>query len=133
MERTLLYYPTIDIPDMKWLYSSLLYSDKVSSIVPFSDSGDKRFPKLLKYLIDENQYKPIFIEKLLSRSSNDFYEFENFFIKTTSSQEFQSALNNEKSLSYKNYDTLYGGKMTNNIAQHLKASNLIKKKDDDVY
>lgn len=133
MERTLLYYPTIDIPNMKWLYSSILYADKVSSIVPFNDINDNRFPDLLKYLVDQEQYKPIFIERLLSSYNTEFNEFEEFFISTTSSDEFQVKLKNGKGLSYQHYDKLYSGKMTYRINQYMREAGLIKSTVGDVF
>ena len=133
MERTLLYYPTIDIPNMKWLYSSILYADKVSSIVPFYDINDNRFPDLLKYLVEKEQYKPIFIRRLLNAYNDEFEEFEEIFISTTSSEEFKRTLNNDKSLSYQHYDTLYGGKMTYRINQYMRETGLIKSTNGDVY
>ena len=48
MERTLLYYPTIELPKESWLRQALLYSDKVSSILPFKDND--RLPNTAKYL-----------------------------------------------------------------------------------
>lgn len=34
MNRTILYYPTINIPNDEWLRHALLYYDQVSSIIP---------------------------------------------------------------------------------------------------
>lgn len=130
MERTLLYYPTIDIPRMDWLYSGLLYSDKVSSIVPFQEIGDKRFPETLKYLADENQYKPIFIQELLSNYNDDFLEFEEHFISTTKSDAFCKLNEKKRKISGPYFGELYHQKLTGNILTYLKARGLIKRNTD---
>ena len=55
INRTLLYYPSINIPDDAWLKTALLYSDKISSIVP----EDINISDHLEYLKQEEQYLPI--------------------------------------------------------------------------
>ena len=130
MERTLLYYPTIDIPSIDWLYSGLLYSDKISSIVPFWDIDDERFPSTLKYLVDENQYKPIFIQRVLSRYNKDFKEFEDYFISTISSDEFCKLNQKKNEITGDHFEQLYNQKLTDNIRFYLENRGLIKRKND---
>ena len=125
MERTLLYYPTIDIPHMDWMYSGLLYADKLSSIVPYWGIEDEKFPATLKYLNDENQYKPIFIQDLLSRNHTDFKEFEDLFITTISSKEFKEKNEKKKKVSGAQFEKLYNQKLTDNIRRHLIDEKLI--------
>lgn len=73
MSRTLLYYPTFQIPSEQWLKDGLLYWDEVGSIVP------KRFKQVidtpdLRYLSDEGIYRR-FDPKLLLQ---DYRMSENF-------------------------------------------------------
>lgn len=66
MTRTILYYPTIAIPNPRWLRHALFYFDKVASIVPqvlFNrDTRKWHVPALtpeLEYLHKEGVYEPI--------------------------------------------------------------------------
>lgn len=100
MNRTILYYPTIDIPRNDWLRHSLLYWDEVSSIVP--KSWDDRFlinlsPEI-HYLLDEGQFRPIKPEDLISKGDN-WQEFENFqqeFQECVSSPNFRKFINDRR-------------------------------------
>lgn len=93
MNRTILYYPTIDIPTNSWLRHSLLYWDEVSSIVP--KSWDERMLLELSpdihYLIDEGQFRPIKPEDLIMGRDNwdAFEQFQNEFKEIVSSARFQ--------------------------------------------
>ena len=71
MKRTILYYPTISIPDGEWLRRALFYFDEVASIVPqvvyFSgETGDLHVPLSaeLEYLRAEGVFRPVPPEKL---------------------------------------------------------------------
>jgi hypothetical protein len=60
--RTILYYPTIVIPDGLWLRQALLYFDNVGSIVPDELSwgwrhGGSQMPEHMKMLEGEGEYK----------------------------------------------------------------------------
>ena len=57
MAQTILYYPTINIPNENWLKNALLYWDNISSIVPYEDYYNLS-PHLL-YLQSCEIYKPI--------------------------------------------------------------------------
>jgi hypothetical protein len=76
MERILLYYPSINIPDGNWLRNSLLYTDKVSSIIPFIDMNDERLNDDMKILFDEGQYQPISVFNELNPSHKEFPKFQ---------------------------------------------------------
>lgn len=94
MNRTILYYPTIDIPTNSWLRNALLYWDEVSSIVPKS-WDEKLLMELspdIQYLMDEGQFRPIKPEDLISKSDRweVFEEFQNEFKEIVSSGEFRS-------------------------------------------
>lgn len=91
MERILLYYPSINIPDGDWLRSSLLYTDKVASIYPFNSINDKRLNFDTRTLYDKGLYKPFFVlEELYSSKPNpELEKFENNFLKVAQSKEFK--------------------------------------------
>lgn len=129
MSRILLYYPTIDIPKEKWLYSGLLYSDKVSTIVPFFNTNHHLFPDDLSLLEDQGEYEPMLIEKFLLRK--EFEEFKSFFINSIESKEFQAISERKANLSGRNLDyILYNLKMTEEIIDYLSGSGLIIKQNN---
>lgn len=75
MRRTILYYPSIVIPDGTWLKKSLLYWDEVSSIVPREvEYGVTHNDDLLQYLRDEGEYRPTYPDQLMDHEI--FREFE---------------------------------------------------------
>jgi len=78
MERILLYYPTIEFPKEKWLKQALLYSDKVSSILPYRD--ESKFPESIKYLHWKNEYSPIYIEDVIESNLTEYKNFADKFI-----------------------------------------------------
>lgn len=73
MAQTILYYPTINIPNKNWLKNALLYWDNISSIVPYEDYYNLS-PHLL-YLQSCEIYKPVYPRDLFeSIYVNDFKE-----------------------------------------------------------
>jgi len=94
MNRTILYYPTIDIPRTSWLRHAVLYWDEVSSIVPKS-WDDKILVELspdIHYLMDEGRFRPIKPEDLIFKQDNweAFNQFQKEFEEIVSSRQFQS-------------------------------------------
>jgi hypothetical protein len=126
MERNLLYYPYIDIPNKEWLYSAILYTDSISTIVPYQNVENEEFPESLKPLLDAGVYKPVFIEKLLRSYNNEFQFFEKSFINSTTSEKFK---NMKKDVHIEQPTILFEEKMTYNIMNHLKQENLIRRTD----
>lgn len=124
MERNLLYYPYIDIPNKKWLYSAILYADSISTIVPYQNVDNEEFPESLKPLLDAGVYKPVFIERLLTQYNNEFNFFEENFIKTTTSEKFNAL---KKDVHIEQPTVLYEEKMTYGIKRHLEEHNLISR------
>jgi hypothetical protein len=102
MNRTILYYPTIDIPESNWLRHSLLYWDEVSSIVPKSWDDDFliNLSPNIHYLIDEGQFRPIKPEELVFNGDNweQFENFQNEFKELVESREFKNHLIRSKHL-----------------------------------
>jgi len=70
MTQTVLYYPTISIPNTDWLRQSLFYFDKIASIAPrmvWDPDKEKVFVPLtpeLEYLQHEGVYEPLDPESL---------------------------------------------------------------------
>ena len=62
LKRTILYYPSIALPNNTWLRQALLYWDQISSVVPkdihsrewMIDSNSE-----IDFLIDEDEYRAI--------------------------------------------------------------------------
>ncbi|MES2748412.1 MAG: DUF6236 family protein [Bacteroidota bacterium] len=118
MNRTILYYPTIDIPRNNWLRHSLLYWDEVSSIVPKSWDGDflVNLSPEIHYLMDEGQFRPIKPEDLITKADN-WEQFENFqeeFREIVSSAEFMNFVNRRQSRSFR----IHSNKIENNYRIH---------------
>lgn len=119
MNRTILYYPTIDIPRGNWLRHSLLYWDEVSSIVPKSWNGNQliELSPEIEYLMDEGQFRPIKPEDLITKSDNweNFENFQQEFREIVSSVQFRSFINRRQSNGqYK----IHSNKIENNYRIH---------------
>ena len=78
VNRTILYYPTIALPEGEWLRQALLYWDQVSSIVPmrYDMESDRNVPVIpytpdVEFLCDENVFRPT--------SPDDFFKLEDRF------------------------------------------------------
>jgi hypothetical protein len=61
-KRSILYYPTINVPSGSWFKQSLLYWDQVSSIVPADRDGNEKLElnSDITYLLQEHEFKPVF-------------------------------------------------------------------------
>ncbi len=143
MNRTILYYPTIDIPRNNWLRHSLLYWDEVSSIVP--KSWDENFlinlsPEI-HYLLDEGQFRPIKPEDLISKGDNwqEFDAFQQEFMEIVSSKYFKFIINRGKpSKSHRIHENKIGftsrihlNKTSDSIYQYLKEQGLANRDGDN--
>lgn len=95
MNRTILYYPSINIPDTNWLKYALLYWDEVSSIVPEPLIISREFSPDINYLIQEEQFRPIHPEELTFHPGgwDALRNFENEFKEVVLSDGFQKLLN----------------------------------------
>lgn len=123
MDRNLLYYPSIEIPNKEWLLSALLYADSISTIVPYDVMAKPDFDDDLRYLYELKVYRPVYIENVLNDYKQQFGEFEKLFIKATTGEQF-------KKLSVPGVidqpAMLYHQKLTSGIRYHLKQEGLIK-------
>jgi hypothetical protein len=118
-KRTVLYYPTINIPSNKWLKTSLLYWDEVSSIVP--QTWDNNYLYNLSadihYLIDEGEFRAIKPEELIYRPNNagEYEMFRDEFKSVIQSKEFTKLVPSKaKSETKRQYWEKYGFKIHSN-------------------
>jgi len=132
MKRTILYYPTINIPADEWLRNALLYWDEVSSIVP--DSWDGYAIALspnIHYLKDEGQFRPISPDTLFRANRETIAQFESEFFEIIESQNFRSLLAQSRFVSYteihrdKIFSRVHRDKITYNISNKLRDLQLI--------
>lgn len=119
MNRTILYYPTIDIPRSNWLRHSLLYWDEVSSIVPKSWDGNflSNLSPEIHYLMDEGQCRPISPEDLITKSDNweNFENFQQEFREIVSSVQFRKFIDRRQG---NKQSRIHSNKVENNYRIH---------------
>lgn len=116
MFKSILYYPTININDLNWLNSAVLYWDEICSISPYEDFF---YNSNLQYLKQTKQYRPIIPRTFFE--SNHVEEF-----KTTLYNRInivQSQLNNRNSLPVTN---IHSEKFTDSILNELKYNDYLK-------
>lgn len=129
--ETLLYYPSTNIPNGEWLRNSLLYTDKVSSILPY-DMGSNHVSDLTKLLSDEEIYYPIYVYDELQKYNPEFETFENNFIETIESNEFKKIKTEYQNFYSNNTDVgiadfeMFKNKFTYRIAEYLSNNQLLK-------
>lgn len=129
MERIFLYYPTIKIPQNEWLYNSILYSDKVSSILPFKNLT--YLPDSIKFLLDEEQYHPIFVRDFIDNYQEEFSEFEDKFIEAIDDKRF--FFKSSDTPRDEQFQGIYYDKITKRVLDELDKRKLITKKIDKLY
>ncbi|WP_194542194.1 DUF6236 family protein [Paenibacillus sp. FSL W7-1279] len=140
MRRTIMYYPSIAIPDGNWLRKSLLYWDEVSSIVPRTVEYDLYSSNhLIAELKNEGHYRPIYPDQIMN--SEYFNDFEKECIDKIKNyrKKFDNPnyranfrpdpiqLHTEKLIN--KYD-IHRDKMSYRIMQLLKREELISSSDD---
>lgn len=95
-KRTILYYPTIDVPPSSWLRQALLYWDEVSSIVPkdYENNPLIKFSPEVEFLISEKEFAPIHPEELVFNEINHhaYREFETEFLEIVGSDDYKKFL-----------------------------------------
>lgn len=135
MERAILYYPTIDIPNKEWLRHALLYWDKISSIVP-GDGDPMILAKLssdIEILIKEGEFVPVSPKELFSEEKHreTALQFFDDFIETFESDNFQNLILEEEKTYFeiytekglfskkKTFESLPNSKVPNSIYEYL--------------
>lgn len=88
--RCILYYPTITVPNGRWLRQALLYWDEIGSVVPYGQDRRDYLPndKDTAYLMEQGVYKPFRPMTLLEGHYDDYElfvaEFRSILNSTTS-------------------------------------------------
>lgn len=137
MNRTILYYPTIDIPSETWLRHALLYWDEVSSIVPksYDDRILNELSPDIHYLMDEGQFRAIKPEELINNQDNweAFHQFRDEFIQIVQSPIFQQFIQRQHKSDVKihiekigsnNISRIHNNKISENIFYFLQEQGL---------
>lgn len=138
-KRTILYYPTIPIPNSSWLRQALLYFDEVASIVPsvvsFSHEVGKALVPLtpdIEYLQDKGAFRRIPPEFPFMQEKDNNWErarkLTNEFKEAIKSEPFKRLLDANKH--HHKFVELHRGKLEDtswfNFTEYLLAKNLIK-------
>jgi hypothetical protein len=71
LQRTVLYYPTILVPDSTWVRHAVLYWDQISSIVPERETDGLLKRPHMKLLHAEGQYRPVHPRSLMRTQDRD--------------------------------------------------------------
>ncbi|PZR02607.1 MAG: hypothetical protein DI539_27510, partial [Flavobacterium psychrophilum] len=100
LKRTILYYPTINIPSQDWLKNAVLYWDEVSSIVPHDWRHDKTISVSgdIDLLQGEGLFRPIHPDQLLQNrgSWQAVHDMTDEFKSTVKSEHFKSILDRRR-------------------------------------
>ncbi len=129
IKRTILYYPTINIPTNSWLRHSLLYWDELSSIVPQS-WDNKYLSKLspdINYLLEEGHFRPIKPDELIRQSENweALEEFEKEFMEIIQSPPFKKFIKSKPFRQSKlHIDKVRGTELVSRIHSNKTSGNL---------
>lgn len=128
MNRTILYYPTINIPNKSWLRHALLYYDEVSSIVP--QSWDNRtlieLSPDIHYLMNENQFRPMKPENLVFNAGNGdaFNQFREEFTSIVLDPKYKNFINRKSNNNFNIYRNELKPDLTTRIHRNKVAHNL---------
>lgn len=117
MERILLYYPTIEFPKDNWLRQAILYSDKISSILPFKD--ESFYPESLKYLIRKEEYSPIYIEDLIANNQNEYDVFADKFLQDVDNNKEEIFYASSQTARQNTINSLFSNKLSKRVIQEL--------------
>ncbi|MBU8921693.1 MAG: hypothetical protein KOO63_07715 [Bacteroidales bacterium] len=134
INRTILYYPTIALPEGSWLKQALLYWDELASIVPlkYDYETDKTKPVIpyspdIEYLFDKNVFRPIPPDNFL-KLENHFEKHDEFFeeIKIiVKSESFKKLVPKNKKRFYNS--KIHHDKVSNRLFDWLQRNGLAKK------
>lgn len=154
MRRTILYYPSIEIPDSEWIRNAILYWDEVSSIVPREMEAELyRESQIISILRDENVFRPIYPDSLMSSNYYNDFEFECInrmkyninqknILPFSVSNSKNTKMHNEKihfskiqkpwldNLNFDNTQIIHKDKASSSILDFLNDNHLVKKKDN---
>lgn len=130
MAQTILYYPTIDIQDGSWLRSALLYWDKISSIMPYSNYTG--LSPELRYLKECGIYKPLFPQEIFRSEYNEDFvatvisRLEHYQEKVSSRRKRSNHLHAYSRLCDRSlHDQIHYNKFSSEILEYLYTNSYI--------
>jgi hypothetical protein len=131
-KRSILYYPTINVPSGSWFKQSLLYWDQVSSIVPADRDGNEKLElnSDITYLLQEHEFQPVFPEPFFQNWQR-VKSFSDELVETLDSPKFLRMLLpvGERRFSA----TIHKFKMNYEILEILERRGLIFDRDRNIY
>jgi hypothetical protein len=127
IKRTVLYYPSISIPNGPWLRRALFYFDEVASIVPrtvyFSgEEGELLVPLSpeVEFLLHEGVFRAVSPEELHMKAGWDTaHRFSSEFLKAVEAAGYRLAPGGKRV-------RLHRGKLTGTILEGLVAKGLVQ-------
>ncbi len=135
MERVSLYYPAINFPNNTWLRTALLYSDKISTIVPHESYSDASINVETQKIIDAGLYHPIYAFDAINSNAKEYRILEKNFLSVIDGKEFQNI--KKKYIKEKYYTSgindykLFTSKFSHKIADKLENLGLINDRNSD--
>ncbi len=129
MNRTILYYPSIDILNSTWIKHALLYWDQIGSIVPNASYYREEQPldPDMAFLLEEGVYRPISPERLKNKRQA-VRKFNDELKSIMGSKSFKDSLGSKNSWNF-NFEIHYD-KVTNDILPYLRHHGLAKATKD---
>ncbi|MGP1385026.1 MAG: DUF6236 family protein [Thainema sp.] len=129
MNRTILYYPSIDILNSTWIKHALLYWDQISSIVPSDSyySEEQPLDPDMAFLLEKDVYRPISPERLKNKRQA-VREFNDELKSIVGSKSFKDSLGSKINWNF-NFEIHYD-KVTNDILPYLHRHGLAKETKD---
>lgn len=130
--KTIIYYPTIKLPQDTWLKQTLLYWDQVATIVPIRFHTEESYNRVkllfkdpaIKYLVDENAYRTIWADRAFMRNHDEHRKMVEEFYNIINSPEYISFIGpNDK---WKIDSEIFADKILNDTLEYLKEKKLAK-------
>lgn len=129
MKRTLLYYPTMNIPNNEWIRNALLYWDELGSIIPEEYLNKSILEPHILYLIDEGIFIPKHTNNLeLHYSKGNWMDnFADEFKTLIMCDEFKKLLPTNLNFANK----IYHGILLDKVLNFLKENKLAQSINED--
>jgi hypothetical protein len=124
LNRTILYYPTMSIPNDDWLRQALLYFDQIASIIPRGATDEEQNELLalltpdMRYLKDEGVFKPV--------SPDSLWEEQNWAVANTMIEEFRIRRLLIPDEEKRQFVKVHRGKLTGTIFDLLAQQGVVK-------
>ena len=128
IKSTILYYPTINIPNNDWLRKVLLYWDEIGSIVPRNYQGESsiEFSPEVAFLWQEDVFRP-FNPSMLAARYDIASEFEQEFLEVVESEPFQKLIADKE---LKLVSRIHEHKVSDYVIEWLETMGLARREND---